>query len=263
MTKPTVKAVFFDIDGTLLSFKTHLVPASTESAIAQLKAKGIKVIISTGRSFQSIDQIKYLEFDGYITYNGGYCVSKEGEVLFRKTMDERDILNVIAYGKENPLSYAFMSEHEIAMSNATEEIIGMYRSLNLPPPQVIDYDKVDINGVYQANIFIGPEQEEDFMSKVMPNSVASRWTDIFADTNPKGQSKRVGLDVFCQHFGIDISQTMAFGDGGNDIEMLKYAHIGVAMGNAGENVKAIADYVTSAVDEDGVANALKHFEVID
>ena len=64
------------------------------------------------------------------------------------------------------------------------------------------------------------------------------------------------------YFGMDVSETMSFGDGGNDIPMLQYAHIGVAMGNATDNVKEIADYVTTSVDEDGIANALKHFGVI-
>ncbi|KKX49214.1 hypothetical protein L950_0216745 [Sphingobacterium sp. IITKGP-BTPF85] len=79
-----IKAVFFDIDGTLLSFDTHKVPASTEKAIQELKSKGIKVIVSTGRSINSLDHIKYLDFDGFITFNGGYCITKEGDVLSEK-----------------------------------------------------------------------------------------------------------------------------------------------------------------------------------
>jgi len=100
------------------------------------------------------------------------------------------------------------------------------------------------------------------MESVMPNSVASRWTPLFADVNPKGQSKQVGVDVFCKYFGLDIGQTMAFGDGGNDISMLRHVGIGVAMGNANPEVKEIADYVTTSVDEDGIWKALEHFGVI-
>ena len=65
-----------------------------------------------------------------------------------------------------------------------------------------------------------------------------------------------------EYLGLEIGETMAFGDGGNDLSIIKEAGIGVAMGNAGDNVKAIADYVTSSVDEDGVKNALEHFGVI-
>ena len=84
-------------------------------------------------------------------------------------------------------------------------------------------------------------------------------TSITADGADKGK----GLAAMARHFGLDISETMAFGDGGNDISIIRRAGTGVAMGNAGDNVKAAADYVTTSVDDDGVMNALVHFGVID
>lgn len=262
MQNPTIQAVFFDIDGTLLSFKTHEVAASTEEAIAQLQEKGIKTILSTGRSINSIDHVRYLNFDGYITFNGGYCVTKEGLILFKQTIDPRDIQSLLDYVQETPLSFSFMSEKEITIHDVTPEIAGMYAHLNLPVPPPVDLTKVDIHSVLQTNIFLGPEEEKEFMAKVMPNSLSSRWSPLFADVNPKGQSKKVGVDIFCQHFGIERSQTMAFGDGGNDITMLEHVGIGIAMGNANPEVKAIADYITDDVDSDGIWNALKHFGVL-
>ncbi|NGM61393.1 Cof-type HAD-IIB family hydrolase [Sphingobacterium sp. SGG-5] len=262
MQNPAVKAVFFDIDGTLLSFQTHEVPPSTEEAIAELQAKGIKVIVSTGRSINSIDHVRYLNFDGYITFNGGYCVTNAGEILLKKAMDPRDIQSILDYADRQPLSFSFMSEKEITIHDVTPEIAGMYAHLNLPVPKLVDINNVEVDSILQANIFLGPEDEEEFMRNVMPNSVASRWTPLFADVNPAGQSKKVGIDMFCDYFGVDIHETMAFGDGGNDITMLQHVHIGVAMGNANAEVKEIADFITDDVDNDGIWNALKHFEVI-
>ena len=155
-----------------------------------------------------------------------------------------------------------MSEQEITIHDVTPEIAGMYAHLNLPIPKLVDMDLVDSSSILQTNIFLGPDEEEEFMSTVMPNSLASRWTPLFADVNPKGLSKKVGIDIFCKHFGIDIENTMAFGDGGNDISMLQHVKVGVAMGNANPEVKAIADYVTDEVDENGIWNALKKFAVI-
>jgi len=258
----TIKAVFFDIDGTLLSFKTHEVPASTEEAIAQLQAQGIKTILSTGRSINSIDHVKYLNFDGYITFNGGYCVTKEGAILLKKAIDPQDIQAILYYAQQQPLSFSFMSEKEITIHDVTPEIAGMYAHLNLPVPKLVDINNVDIHSILQTNIFLGPEEEEEFMKKVMPNSVASRWTPLFADVNPLGQSKKVGINVFCDYFGIDIAETMAFGDGGNDITMLQHVQLGIAMGNANPEVKEIADFITDDVDNDGIWNALKHFKVL-
>ena len=262
MQYPTIKAVFFDIDGTLLSFKTHEVPTSTKEAIEELQRKGIKCIVSTGRSINSIDHIKFLDFDGYITFNGGYCVTHDFEVLSRQTIDPRDIQSVLDYAKKQPLSFSFMSEQEITIHDVTPEIAGMYAHLNLPVPKLVNMDTVDTSSILQTNIFLGPDEEKDFMTQVMPNSLASRWTPLFADVNPNGLSKKVGIDIFCKHFGIDITETMAFGDGGNDISMLQHVAIGVAMGNANPEVKAIADYTTDEVDDDGIWNALKHFKVL-
>jgi len=262
MQNPKIKAVFFDIDGTLLSFKTHEVPQSTQNAISLLKEQGIKVIVSTGRSINSIDHIKHLDFDGYITFNGGYCTTTDGDILFKQTIDPRDIQAILNYTKTNALSFSLMSEQEITIHDVTPEIAGMYAHLNLPVPPLVEMEKVDIGSVLQTNIFIGPHEEEEFMKEVMPNSVASRWTPLFADVNPKGQSKQIGIDIFCKYFDLEVGQTMAFGDGGNDITMLKHVGIGVAMGNANPEVKEIADYVTSEVDEDGIWNALKKYNLI-
>ncbi len=257
-----IKAVFFDIDGTLVSFTTHTVPESTQKAIEILQQKGIKVIIATGRSIEAIDHIRYLNFDGYITFNGGCCVAPDGNVLYRAAIDPKDIQALIDYAQENPLSFSLMYENGVSINDVTPEVAGMYAHLNLPVPPLVHYSQTQTNGVLQANIFISPEDESVFMPKVMPNCVASRWTPLFADVNPAGQSKKVGVDVFCQYYGIDRSQTISFGDGGNDIAMLEHTAIGVAMGNANENVKHIADYVTDEVDEDGIFNALVHFNII-
>ena len=89
------------------------------------------------------------------------------------------------------------------------------------------------------------------------------WNDTGIDIIPKGGGKSAGIQKFLDEHGLDRTQIMAFGDGENDIDMLQFAGIGVAMGNAGEAVKAAADYVTSPVDEDGIENALRHFGLID
>lgn len=96
----------------------------------------------------------------------------------------------------------------------------------------------------------------------LPDLSATRWHPNFADINVKGVSKAAGMKVMVDYFGLDISQTVAFGDGGNDIAMLRAAGIGVAMGNASDTVKSNADYVTVSVDEDGVAHALLELRLI-
>lgn len=257
------KAVFFDVDGTLLSFRTHQVPPSTEKAIALLKDQGIKVIVSTGRSINSLDSIRHLDFDGYITFNGGYCVGPGGQALYRKTMHEADIAALLAHADATPdFCFSFMSEREVTINRITPPVAGMYKMLNLAAPPIGEYSQMDLGSVLQTNVFIPPEEEPAFMQAVMPNSIATRWTPLFADVNPRGQSKKVGVDVFCEQLGIDPATTVAFGDGGNDVTMLQHCGVGVAMGNAIDSLKEVADYVTDEVDEDGVYNALRHLGIL-
>ena len=115
--------------------------------------------------------------------------------------------------------------------------------------------------VLQLTAFITAEQEAEVRKKATGVEYG-RWHPAFADITPKGVTKHQGIDVLCRHFGIRLEETMAFGDGGNDIPMLRHAGIGVAMGNAIAEAKDAADYVTTDIDDDGVAHALKHFGVI-
>jgi Cof subfamily protein (haloacid dehalogenase superfamily) len=257
-----IKAVFFDIDGTLISFKTNKIPESTQNSIKKLREKGIKVIVATGRSINTLAHISHIEFDGFITFNGGYCATTDGEILSKQIINPDDVRNLINYAENSPLSFSLMYEDKVEINDATPEVVGMYAHVNLPVPPIHDKENIDIHHVLQANIFLGPDAEKEFMQTVMPNSTASRWTPLFADVNPGGVSKQIGVETFCQHFGIDVSETMAFGDGGNDITMLKLTKIGVAMGNANDNVKEIADYITEDVDNDGIEKALIHFGLL-
>ncbi|KAA0130134.1 Cof-type HAD-IIB family hydrolase [Chryseobacterium sp. SN22] len=258
----SIKAVFFDIDGTLISFKTGKIPESTQNALEKLREKGIKVIVATGRSINSLSHISHLEFDGFITFNGAYCVTTSRELISRHTIDPADIKSLIRYAGEVPLSYSLMYENKVEINDATPEVVGMYSHINLPVPPIHDKDQIDVENVLQANIFLRPEAEEEFMQKVMPNSTSSRWTPLFADVNGGGITKQLGIENFCKYFGIDTAGTMAFGDGGNDIAMLKFVKIGVAMGNANDTVKDIADFVTDEVDEHGIEQALIRFGLL-
>ena len=96
----------------------------------------------------------------------------------------------------------------------------------------------------------------------MPQCVSGRWHPEFTDITANGADKGKGILAMARHEGFDVSRTMAFGDGGNDTSMILQAGIGVAMGNAIDDLKRQADYVTTTVDDDGILKALRHFEVI-
>lgn len=260
--KHPIKAIFFDIDGTLVSFNTHRIPDSTQEAIDILKAKGIKVFIATGRHFLSINNLGDLSFDGYVTLNGGICLDNKQQTLYKRSIPETDIQSLVRYMK---LGYSFpcifVHEKTLYLNYANEETDKVFRMLDFPTPPILPLEEASQGEIFQLVAFFPPHQQEQIMAH-MPHSEATRWTPLFSDIIPQGSSKQKGMDQLLSHFGIHLSESIAFGDGGNDISMLKHAGIGIAMGNADEKVKGFADYVTSSVDHDGIRNALIHFGLL-
>ena len=260
--KSMIKAVFFDIDGTLVSFKTHEVSQSTIEALDLLRKKGIKVFIATGRHYTSINNLGDLKFDGYVTLNGGYCFAGEDKVIYKHSIPDRDIEALIRYMEtEESFPCAFVQEKEIFMNYKDETVEEIFNMLNFPEPPIRPMDEIRGKTAYQLVSFFTAEQEKKIMT-ILSNCESTRWNPLFTDVVPAGSSKRVGIDKMLEYFRIPLNECMAFGDGGNDVAMLQHAGIGVAMGNAEDDVKQYADYITDSVDEDGIFKALKHLNII-
>lgn len=260
--KSMIKAVFFDIDGTLVSFKTHEVPQSTIEALDLLRKKGIKVFIATGRHYTSINNLGDLKFDGYVTLNGGYCFAGEDKVIYKHSIPDRDIEALIRYMEtEESFPCAFVQEKDIFMNYKDETVEEIFNMLNFPEPPIRPMDEIRGKTAYQLVSFFTAEQEKKIMT-ILSNCESTRWNPLFTDVVPAGSSKRVGIDKMLEYFRVPLNECMAFGDGGNDIAMLQHAGIGVAMGNAEDDVKQYADYITDSVDEDGIFKALKHLNII-
>lgn len=261
--KNMVKAIFFDIDGTLVSFNTHTVPPSAVEALAELKKTGIKVFIATGRALSQIDTLGDLTFDGYITLNGAYCVNAAHEVIHKSVIPREDIEALIRYQEENErFAVALMTPEEMTVNYVDERVIELARLVNLPLPQVKDFHETDWDEVLQMDIYVDKDKEGEIMRKALTRCQSSRWNPVFADVNLRGVNKQTGIDRILEHYGIDLSETMAFGDGGNDIPMLRHVAVGIAMGNAADEVKRVADCVTDSVDDHGIRNALQRFSLI-
>lgn len=257
-----IKAVFFDIDGTLVSFQTHRVPESAIDALAALQKNGIKTFIATGRQIHSIDNLGSLEFDGYITLNGSYCLEGKDKVIYKRGIPAEDIRSLIRYQQETEaFPCAFVYEDKITINFTNDDTHRVLRLLNFPDIPVKPLNEYEGKEVFQLIAFFKEGQEQRIMEAI-PHCESTRWNPLFSDVVPKGNSKAVGMDQILAYYHIDLKDTMAFGDGGNDIPMLCHAGTGIAMGNAENEVKASADYVTSSVDDEGILKALKHFGVL-
>ena len=259
------KALFFDIDGTLVSFQTHVIPASTIEALTLAHEKGIQIFIATGRPTLIINNLSELQsrglIDGYITMNGGYCYVGN-EIIYKSPIPQEDVQTMARISQEKGYACIFVGEHDAWVCQPSEELRQIfYHFLGVKEFPVVNFEEATSHEIYQMTPFFSPE-DELVIAPQMPQSEFGRWYHSFVDITAKGNTKQNGIDQFIKHFGFKLEETMAFGDGGNDIGMLRHAGIGIAMGNAKDDVKAAADYVTASVDEDGIYKALKYFGVI-
>ncbi|QNM15238.1 Cof-type HAD-IIB family hydrolase [Fusobacterium hominis] len=259
-----IKAVFFDVDGTLVSFKTHKVSQGTLDAIKQMQAKNIKVFVATGRHpsilylGNNVDEIK---FDGFVTLNGQYCFTDKNEVIYEKHICKEDIESIVKFIKENDITCGFVEDKEMYLNQITDSVRNVLNSVNLPIPLITDISRAIHGKVFQLNPYIPVDFQDKFM-EAMPNCEATRWSPLFIDVIPAGGGKHVAIEKIMDYYGYSRDEIMAFGDGGNDKTMIMAAGIGIAMGNANEDVKEVADYVTASVDDEGVVKALKYFNII-
>ncbi len=257
-----VKYLFFDIDGTLVSFKTHKIPQSTVDALTEAKANGVKIYISTGRPMLFINNLSQIEhlIDGYITTTGALCVVGQTCFNCHKISDESVRRVMDGANKFHKAAVVVGTDH-IGVTNDSEELTEQFKKgLNLE----FDFAPMSIvmqEPILQISVFFNAEEEKAVMEGIT-DCVCSRWHPSFTDITNIAADKGKALLAMARHEGMGIGETMAFGDGGNDISIIKQAGIGVAMGNANDDVKAAADYVTTSVDDDGVRNALRHFGVI-
>lgn len=254
-----IKALFFDIDGTLVSFNTHKIPQSTIDAIHHVRNMGIKVFIATGRPMPFINNLEGLEYDGIMSVNGAYCVDCDGTVICKHPVPKNDIVRLVRNHETHPMPIAFAANDkaiicDVPANNCAMQAVFDLLDLKMPQSRPIN-EALDLD-VMQVIAFFTEEEEPRIMSNVLLECDANRWHPSFADCIAKGRNKATGIDEICGYYGFNIDETAAFGDGGNDIEMLRHAGIGVAMGNASDEVKACADIVTASVDDDGIAKAL-------
>ncbi len=257
-------ALFFDIDGTLVSFQTHQIPPSTILALTQAKANGHRVFIATGRPPLIITNLGAIEhlIDGYITINGALCFIGP-DVVSCKDIPKEAVLTVVNDAKEKNYGLIVVGERDVAVLDPQGEVDRIFRgklaveNLNQAKP----LDGVLQQRILQLTPFFKEAYEPDLMARI-PTCTSGRWNPDFTDITAKGADKGEGIKTLAKHLGLDIRYTMAFGDGGNDASMIKTAGIGVAMGNAIEALKNVAHYTTSSVDDDGILKALRHFGLV-
>lgn len=270
------KLVFIDIDGTLCDFNGK-VPDSAIKAIKTARKNGHKIYICTGRAKSEIySPILEIGFDGLICSAGAY-VECEENVIFHKSIDEPLKEMLVGYLQKDNTAFLLETNEGVYIQKKDEKVlydifVAGSEEINIDTKEYMSILTVanDIKQVkhvnkvlyFQSNKSLKQMQQElseHFM--ILPNSIGVFGSNS-GEISDKKINKSIGIEKVLSFYGKNKDTVIAFGDGANDIEMLTFAHIGIAMGNAWDYLKEIADDVTDSVSEHGIYNGFKKYKLI-
>lgn len=256
-----VKAVFFDVDGTLLSHTKKAVSESTRTALDALAQKGVHCVVATGRHMCELEQLPLdgLRFDGYISLNGQLSLDARGEVLSSAPITGEDKEYLLRIFRNNVIPLVLVEKDRMYINFINEQVKSAQEAISTPLPEIGEYTG---NELYMAVAYLDKAQQQE-LDGLLSNCRITRWNPNAIDIIASGGGKQEGIRQYLERNHILLEETMAFGDGENDVDMLRYVGIGIAMGNAEAVTKENADYITASVDDDGIYNALVTFKVID
>ncbi len=261
-----IKALFFDIDGTLVGLKSHRINETDADSLRKLKEKGCLIFFATGRDIHIPEEFHSLEpimpyISGVIDVNGQHCALIGGpEISFHPISDE-DFLPLRKCCEEHHFSMLYRSGNSNYITEMTDRVRRYWEWMGLEIPAVRPMEP-DLHDVPKLCIHCSQEEEAEYLTPLMKHTWTARITPDLIDLIPEGIGKDSGIRDICEYFGIKIEETMSFGDGQNDLCMLNLTGISVAMANADDNVKAAADYVTGTTEEAGITQALQHYGLL-
>ncbi|HEM3486162.1 HAD family hydrolase [Streptococcus suis] len=272
------KIIFLDVDGTLVDYHNR-VPESAIRAIRQARENGHLVYVCTGRSRAEMQpELWEIGLDGMIGGNGSY-VEHQGQVIMHQLISKEDAKAVVDWLHERGLEFylesnngLFASENFRERARETLRIYSMNKGKTAEEVANQEVDDLMYGMIFDGQLyrddlnkvsFVLDSYQDHLDSKVaFSNLVANTWggrgeSALFGDLGVKDIDKAHAIDVLLEHLGAKKEDTIAFGDAKIDIPMLEYCAVGVAMGNGGAEILAMADMVTDDVEHDGLYNAFE------
>lgn len=276
------KLLFIDIDGTLFDHAKDAIPESAKNAILSAKSKGHKIFLSTGRPYADIDQeILNLPLDGMIV-SCGAVVYVDNKPIYCKTYPQKELISLIQFMLDNNIGFSLDGIHK---NYLTEEAFNCLSSLmfknnedselsrammaknNCFPFE--DMKEEDLKEVVKTSIFTKNKESCEKLFQKIPESLTgfmykNNHLDLYnGEISIKGITKATGLKQITSYLNIPIEDTIAIGDSLNDLDILQEAGLSICMGNGADECKKTADFVTKDISDDGLAYALKHFNLAD
>lgn len=268
MTNET-KALVLDIDGTLTNSQKDITPA-TKEAVQKLMKQGQKVILASGRPTPGMrraeKELEMNRFGGYLlSYNGAKVVDCiTGEIVYQRILPLSLIPGIYQFAKEHGCGLISYLGDEVISAFEPDEYVQLEARINGLPIRVVDNFVEFIDFDVNKCLMTAPGEQAAVYEKELQEKygdVASiyRSEAFFIEIMPQNVDKATSLDKMLPAIGVTRENTVCCGDGFNDISMIKYAGVGVAMGNAKDVVKEAADYITGTNDEDGLVEVIEKF----
>lgn len=263
------KIAFFDIDGTLVNVENGLMHPTKETmrVLKEFKELGHEIIVATART-SAPKSVADIDFDGYI-FNDGHYMTYKNEVLVDDTFTTKDIEKQISIYKRHQGRYMFSGQTGTWNSFLDDAYMIQHREMfegtsKRPTNCIENYQPHEVSAIACCVLFATLEDLEACYNELKEEFAMSVYRTglIRMDVYRKGFEKGSACEYLYQQVNIPKENTYAFGDGINDIEMIKRVGHGIAMGNALESVKEVADDITDTVDNDGISKAFnKYFDI--
>ena len=278
------KLIFLDVDGTLVDYHNRI-PESAIRAIRQARENGHLVYVCTGRSRAEMQpELWEIGLDGMIGGNGSY-VEHQGRVIMHQLLSAEDSRAIVDWLHERGLEFylesnngLFASENFRERARETLRIYSMNKGKTAE--EVADQEVEDVihgmifdgqlyrNDLNKVSFVLDSYQDHLDSKQAFPQLVANTWggrgeSALFGDLGVKDIDKAHAISVLLDHLGASQADTIAFGDAKIDISMLDYCAVGVAMGNGGAEILAMADMITDDVEEDGLYNAFERLGLLE
>ena len=250
-----IKISFFDIDGTILRFGKPDMTDRVKEALNRLQKNGVLICLATGRPLAVIPKFEGVKFDLTIAFNGSVCLAGD-KVITNLVIPYEEVMTIINNATRMGRAVAIATKTKIVANGADEALREYFELASLKATPSPEFDEAVKEEVYQ--MMLGCERSEwDEVLEGTSKAKIAAWWDCAVDIIPDGSGKGNAIKKVLEHLGLSIDEAIAFGDGGNDADMLLAVGVGVAMGNAADSVKAVADEVCGSVDEDGIYYYLK------
>lgn len=266
-----IKLIAIDIDGTLVNSKSELTP-ETIAAIKEAKSRGIKVVLCTGRPLSGAEALlEQLDLDHaadqYLVCFGGAAVkTTAGQVIYERGISYEDFVDLEGIARKLNIHFQAISSDRIYTCNKDIGKYTLYEAnlVNLgisyrTPEEMRGIELIKAMYIEDAEILDPAIAHRELFEKIGSRLDLMKTAPFYYEAYAKGVNKGAALDKLCGILKISRDQVLALGDEENDLSMIKFAKLGVAMGNATAQVKAAAEEITADNDHDGVALAIRKF----